>query len=151
MAKLFPVLKKWIQWWNLQKGQIFNTFHRAGHSGINLAEMGNTGWKHWKPLTLVDACFDNTAMQVRQEEDSKLFYVNESTSRGHAPSLKKRVAKEHKAQEERAAMYIEILGDRVALLSQADELHKLNYKPPKASGFKPPNLLFKTVHFELPV
>ena len=52
VAKIAPVLEKWIEWWHLRRSHIFGPFRTCGLPGVNSAEQGNSSWKSKKPLQL---------------------------------------------------------------------------------------------------
>ena len=69
LAKIAPVLEKWIEWWHLRRSHIFCPFRTPGLPGVNLTEQGNSSWKPKKPLRLVHAAKNDTVTMVLQEEE----------------------------------------------------------------------------------
>ena len=128
-----------MNWWHSRRKHIFPAYRGCGYSGLNLSEPGNSAWKTRKPLRLVDACLEDCATQVRQEEDLNLFYSHEGPAMGKAPDTATTTAKEKRDQVKRAQAYAEIIHDKGALLKQADEMANPSvFIPASAAKHRPP-------------
>ena len=44
IAKVYPTIESWIDWWHECRKHIFGPFCGAGLPGVNLSEQGNAGW-----------------------------------------------------------------------------------------------------------
>ena len=43
IAKVYPGIESWIDWWHEQRKHMFGPFHGAGLPGVNLSKQGNAG------------------------------------------------------------------------------------------------------------
>ena len=63
VAKLYPEIVNWINWWHERQSHIFPPFRGGSLPGVNLSEQGNAGWKKW-PMSLVRAAKEDFATMV---------------------------------------------------------------------------------------
>ena len=67
IAKVYPAIDSWIDWWHKHRKHIFGPFHSAGLPSVNLSEQGNAGW-HTRTLQLVHAAkYDMASMTSARE------------------------------------------------------------------------------------
>ena len=92
IAKLYPEIVNWIDWWHERQKHIFAPFRGGGLPGVNFSEQGNAGWKRW-PMSLVRAAKEDFATMVLQERWMHMFNNNLQASDGCGPSQADREAK----------------------------------------------------------
>ena len=124
VAKIAPVLEKWIEWWHLRRSHIFGPFRTPGLTGVNLAEQGNSSWKPKKPLWLVHAAKNDTTTMVLQEEELYEFMRNMTTSTGKGPSDAICKARWRVEQLNVAEEFIEIFDDIEVVMLEGQEANQ---------------------------
>ena len=85
IAKVYPTIESWIDWWHECRKHIFGPFHGAGLPGVNLSEQGNAGWCT-RTLQLVHAAKYDTATMILQEKQLFKFECNIEKTSGRGPS-----------------------------------------------------------------
>ena len=131
VAKLYPEIVNWINWWHERRSHIFVPFRGGGLPGVNLSEQGNAGWKR-RPMSLVRAAKEDFATMVLQERRMHMFHNNLQASDGHGPSQADREAKFRGQQEREAEEFVNILDDDYAIILEAVQSENPEYHLPKA-------------------
>ena len=132
MAKLYPEIVNWIDWWHERRSHIFVPFRGGGLPDVNLSKQGNAGWKRW-PMSLVRAAKEDFATMVLQERPMHMFNNNLQASDGHSPSQADREAKFRAQQEREAEEFVNILDDDYAIILGAVQSENHEYHLPKAA------------------
>ena len=139
VAKIAPVLEKWLEWWHLRRSHIFGPFRTPGLPGVNLAEKGNSSWKPKKPLWLVHAAKNDAATLVLQEEELYEFMRNMTTSTGKGLLDAIRKARWGVEQLNVAKDFVKIFDDIEAVMLEGQEANQpSSYQPKQWASFKPP-------------
>ena len=118
LAKLYPEIVNWINWWHERRSHIFVPFRGGGLPGVNLSKQGNAGWKR-QPMSLVRAAEEDCATMVLQERCMHMFHNNLQASDGRGPSQADREAKFRGQQEREAEEFVNILDDEYAIILEA--------------------------------
>ena len=80
IAKVYPAIDSWIDWWHKHRKHIFGPFCGAGLPSVNLSEQGNAGCCT-RTLRLVHAVKYDMATMILQEKQLFKFECNiENTS-----------------------------------------------------------------------
>ena len=138
IAKAYPEVAKWIDWWHTRRYHIFTPFRFAGLPGCNLAEAGNAGWK-MPTMRLVDAAKYDVSTMIWMEEQIYKFNRNLGSSIGRAPNRAARDAKDRDGQMCVAEGFAKIVKDRKAMLREAESImNPPFYLPPGKNTHKPP-------------
>ena len=134
VAKLYPNIESWIDWWQERQNHIFTPFRGGGLPGVNLSEQGNAGWKRHM-MSLVRAAKDDFATMVLQERcmQMHMFNNNLQASDGRGPSQSKLRAK----QEREADEFVDILDDDYAIILEAIQSENPEYNCPKLLKNRP--------------
>ena len=132
VAKLYPEIVNWINWWHERRSHIFASFRGGGLPGVNLSEQGDAGWKRW-PMSLVRAAKEDFAMMVLQERRMHVFHNHLQASDGHGPSQADREAKFRGQQEREVEEFVNILDDEYAIILEAVQSKNPEYHLPKTA------------------
>ena len=132
VAKLYPEIVNWINWWHERRSHIFAPFRGGGLPGVNLSKQGNAGWKRW-PMSLVRPAKEEFATMVLQERQMHMFNNNLQASDGHGPSQADREAKFRAQQEREAEEFVNILDDEYVIMLEAVQSENPEYHLPKAA------------------
>ena len=139
VAKLYPEIVNWIDWWHERQSHIFVPFRGGGLPGVNLSKQGNAGWKR-RPMSLVRAAKEDFATMVLQERQMHMFNNNLQVSDGHGPSQADREAKFRAQQEREAEEFVNILDDEYVIRLEAVQYENPEYNLPKAAEKHRPKL-----------
>ena len=131
VAKIAPMLEKWIEWWHLRRSYILGPFRTPGLPGVYLAEQGNSSWKPKKPLQLVHAAKNDIAAMVLQEEELYEFMRNMKTSISKGPSDAIHKARWRVEQLHVAKDFIKIFDDIEAVILKGQEANQPSSCQPK--------------------
>ena len=99
IADMFSAYGNSLDWYYARRMHLFPAFRDGLHSGLNLAEVGNSSWKPKVRLSLVSAAYDDTNTMLQQEADYKRFKEGENFTRGKAKNDIQRVSLEKKAAD----------------------------------------------------
>ena len=80
IAEMFPEVGNFLDWYYARRIHLFPAFREALHSGLNLAEVGNSSWKPKHKLSLVAAAKDDITSMLQQEADYKKIQTRRGTS-----------------------------------------------------------------------
>ena len=108
------------------------------HSGLNLAEVGNSSWKPKHRLSLVAAAKDDITSMLQQEADYKKFKLRENFTRGKGQTDIQRATLEKRYQMEQGRSFAEMLTNTAALQMQmASEKDPPHFMPNRSTSHKP--------------
>ena len=101
----------WFLWWEERRFHIVPAFRGFNLSGLNLAESGQSGMKPKtrKKLRLIDAAYKDCSQMMRQDEMYKAYIGNISKEIGKGLNIRQIQERDHRAQEERAKKYADVL------------------------------------------
>ena len=137
IAKMYPGIESWIDWWHKRRKHIFGPFHGAGLPGVNLSEQGNTGW--WtRTLHLAHAAKYDTTTMILQEKQMFKFEHNIEKTSGRGPSQGVRMAHDKAEQIKLAEDFVAIASDEEALEQEAMEAENPSWYIPKKKTNRPP-------------
>ena len=91
IAKVYPEITSWIDWWNECHKHIFGPFHGGGLPGVNLSEQGNVGWRS-STMRLVHATKCDVTSMILQNKKLFKFNWNMEKSNGKGPSQGMRIS-----------------------------------------------------------
>ena len=136
----YPDMNSWRNWWHARRSHIFAAFRGIGYTGVNLAEMGNSGWKRPKPLPLVVACRDDIATMIQQEEDLSMYFkTQDGKAKGKGPNRRTKAKKLRKQQMDVALDFSSFIGDREATQRRAEEVNQpTTFMPGPKASHRPP-------------
>ena len=141
LGEKYPCIKGPLNWWHVHRWHVFGAF-RGGptHSGVNLAEIGNTSWKTTgSNLSLLAAAKDDIATFILQDEEIQQ-HRSYLTSRGKGPSDLELAANERRKQELEAQGLAQIVTDRESLRMQIEgEKNPQYFMPAEKAMHKPPS------------
>ena len=138
IAKVYPAIESWIDWWNERRKHIFGPFRGAGLPGVNLSEQGNAGWRT-RTLRLAHAAKYDVASMVLQEKQIFKFENNIEKTCGRGPSQAVRMARDKGDQIKLAEDFVEIASDEEALEQEALEAENPSwYIPKRKTKHRPP-------------
>ena len=101
---LVPAAKGGLQWWLARRYNLFPVFRGYCMASVNLAEIGHSTLKKKKPLTLVDAAWEDVCTTILQEQEHSSF-LSGGARQGKGPTNTLLAMKSKKAQLKRSATY----------------------------------------------
>ena len=104
----YPQVGSFLDRYYVRRSHLFQAFRGGIHSGLNLAEVGNSKWKH-KTISLVKAATDYICSMLKQETDLKRFNEGQNFQRGYAPNDIQRATKEKRRQMEHGRSFADLL------------------------------------------
>ena len=138
LCKNHKKTRNWCQWWHSRRAHLFQAFKGSAYSGSNVAEIGNAMWVRGKPLTLIDAAFDDMATIICLEQEVKKYMEGKSRVTGKAPTERDIVAKEHSKQLKRAKEMGKSLKSIEAMKMHASEVRTPSiFLPSNAARHRP--------------
>ena len=120
IALLSPDFGNSLDWYYARRIHLFPAFREGLHSGLNLAEVGNSAWKPKTRLSLVAAAYDDINTMLQQEADYRRFKEGQNFTRGKGKTDMQRAAQEKRLQMEKGRSYADLLGNRAALEMQRE-------------------------------
>ena len=115
IAEMFPEVGNFLDWYYARRIHLFPAFRQALHSGLNLAEVGNSSCKPKHRLSLVAAAKDDITSMLQQEADYKKFKLGENFTRGKGQTDIQRATLEKRYQMEQGRSFAEMLTNTAAL------------------------------------
>ena len=138
IAEMFPEVGNFLDWYYARRIHLFPAFREALHSGLNLAEVGNSSWKPKHKLSLVAAAKDDITSMLQQEADYKKFKLGENFTRGKGQTDIQRATQEKRYQIEQGRAFAEMLTNTAALQMQmASEDDPPHFMPNRNARHKP--------------
>ena len=138
ISDMFPAYGNSLDWYYARSMNLFPAFRDGLHSGLNLAEVGNSSWKLKVRLSLVAAAYDDTNTMLQQEADYKRFQEGENFTRGKAKNDMQRASLEKRQQMEQGRAYTELFANEAALRMQKEgESNPPYFLPNSGSRHKP--------------
>ena len=138
IAEMFPEVGNFLDWYYARRIHLFPAFREALHSGLNLAEVGNSSWKPKHRLSLVAAAKDDITSMMQQEADYKKFKLGENFTRGKGQTDIQRATLEKRYQMEQGRSFAEMLTNTAALQMQmASEEDPPHFMPNRSASHKP--------------
>ena len=138
IAEMFPEVGNFLDWYYARRIHLFPAFRQALHSGLNLAEVGNSSWKPKHRLSLVAAAKDDITSMLQQEADYKKFKLGENFTRGKGQTDIQRATLEKRYQMEQGRSFAEMLNNTAALQMQmASEEDPPHFMPNRSASHKP--------------
>ena len=139
---MFPQIGSFLDWYYARRIHLFPAFRKTLHSGLNLAEVGNSKWKRemgrQTKLSLVAAAENDINTMLQQEADYIRFREGQHFSRGRGPTDVQRASKEKRFQIEQGRAFGEILANHAALeMQRASEADPPYFMPSRGSKHKP--------------
>ena len=104
ITALVPAVQVGLRWWLARRYNLFPIFRGFCISSLNLAEIGHSTLKKKKPLTLVDAAWEDVCTAILQEQEHRAFLQGMSRS-GKGPSATELATKSKKQQMKRSKDY----------------------------------------------
>ena len=114
IAQKCPVIISKLNWWHVRRWHVFGAF-RTGptHTGVNLAEIGNSAWKtSGSNLTLLAAAKDDVTLFILQDEAIQCHQTSAIMVGGQGPNDLQRAALERNKQRAKARGLAEIVTSR---------------------------------------
>ena len=134
----YPQVGSFLDWYYVRRSHLFQAFRGGIHSGLNLAEVGNSKWKHKTRLSLVKTATDDICSMLKQEADLKRFNEGQNFQRGYAPNDIQRATKEKRRQMKHGRSFADLLENQAALQMQMDyEDNPEYFIPNKRAKHKP--------------
>ena len=124
VAKLYPDIESWIDWWHERRSHIFVPFRGGGLPGVNLSEQGNAGWIRCM-MSPIRAAKEDFATMVLQERRMYMFNNNLQASDGKG-AQSSRELKLRAQQEMEADEFVDILDNDYAIIRVPTFLHSQN-------------------------
>ena len=138
ISDMFPAYGSSLDWYYARRMHLFPAFREGLHSGLNLAEVGNSSWKPKVRLSLVAAAYDDTNTMLQQESDYKRFKEGENFTRGKGKNDMQRAAQEKRMQMEQGRAYAELFSNEAALRMQREgEANPPYFLPNSSARHKP--------------
>ena len=141
IAQNSPEIISKLNWWHVRRWHVFGAF-RTGptHTGVNLAEIGNSAWKtSGCQLTLLAAAKDDVTLFIIQDEAIQQHRTSAIMVGGQGPNDLQRAALERKKQRTEARGLAQIVTSREALKLQLEMQENPEYFiPGEKSSHKPP-------------
>ena len=135
IADMFVGVSGFLDWWDARKWHVFAAFRDGLHSGINLAEAGNSKWKPpVTKLSLVKAAKNDIATMLQQESDMRKFEDGEDCPRGRGMTDIQRATKEKRQQIEQGREFGQMLSNSAALAMQTAAERDPDYFIPNKSA-----------------
>ena len=135
-----PQMKPFLEWWSARRYHIAPAFRRHGHTGVNLAEIGNSQWSPSHKLRLVDAMKDDLAVVMLQDEELIAFDNETGRSTGTGPTAFARSRRDMREQVTRAMEIATLVMEEGALphekAAMAEE-QKDFFRPAKSGKHRP--------------
>lgn len=141
MGEAHPGLKPFLTWWEARKYHIVPAFRKAGHPGVNLAEIGNSQWTGSHKMSLFEAVKDDLGSVYILEEDILSFDSGKAKSRGRGPNTHMKQAKTLVAQLKAAKEIKDIFPSVAATEACASEAYvdvAPLFKPSSRASHKAP-------------
>ena len=85
IANIFRDISQWLMWWDARKYDMFQVFRCCGYSNITLAESGNSMFKCYIELQLLEAAWDDTSTMLTQIHEFNSFLTQVTSSCGKGP------------------------------------------------------------------
>ena len=145
IAKVYPEITSWIDWWNECHKHIFGPFHGGGLPGVNLSEQGNAGWRS-STMRLVHAAKYDVASMILQNKKLFKFNQNMEKSDGKGPSQGMRISHDWGDQCKIGEDFVDILSDEEALEDEANEAENPTWFLPKGKTRHQPPVTKFTLH-----
>ena len=138
IADMFSAYGNSLDWYYARRMHLFPAFRDGLHSGLNLAEVGNSSWKPKVRLSLVSAAYDDTNTMLQQEADYKRFKEGENFTRGKAKNDTQRASLEKRQQMEQGRAYAELFANQAALQMQREgQANPPHFLPNSGAKHKP--------------
>ena len=138
IANMSPQYGNSLDWYYARRMHLFPAFREGLHSGLNLAEVGNSAWKPKSRLSLVTAAYDDINTMLQQEADYKRFKEGQNFTRGKGKTDMQRAAQEKRKQMEQGRAYAELLGNEAAIQMQREgEANPPYFLPNRGAQHKP--------------
>ena len=135
IAALYPDFKAFVDWWDARRFHVFAVFRDFSLPGVNLAEIGNAGWKRSGKLSLVEAARDDiTTMLVQEREYLDFSREDIPAPSGRGPTDKKRTVKSRKKQMQMGKEVSEMLMLPEAVDAELRELRNPEFFKPNAKA-----------------
>lgn len=112
----------WKRFWRDRRSTSFAPFRMDGVPGVNLAEQANAGWSRKTKLTLVEGASDDVTTMIQQNGRIKSIMANRGGTGGRAKTQHEKTVEFHAREKKRAADFIAIFDDPVALQRNMDAL-----------------------------
>ena len=109
-----PEAGNFLDWHYVRRLRTFPAFRSALHSGVNIAEIGNSLWKPEHKLALVVEASNDINRMMQVEADYKKFSSGESFLRGQAPTDVQRATAERRFQMEQGRAFADLLRNQAA-------------------------------------
>ena len=145
IAKVYPEITSWIDWWNECCKHIFGPFRGGGLPGVNLSEQGNAAWRS-STMRLVHAAKYDVASMILQNKKLFKFNWNMEKSDGKGPSQGMRISRDRGDQCKIGEDFVDILSDEEALEDEANEGENPTWFLPKGKTRHRPPVTKFTFH-----
>ena len=147
---LVPAAKGGLQWWLARRYNLFPVFRGYCMASVNLAEIGHSTLKKKKPLTLVDAAWEDVCTTILQEQEHSAF-LSGGARQGQGPTNTQLAIKSKKAQLKRSATYQKAFQNKDFHLSDEGG----NFIPMKRAKHRPnedihPDVQGESVQVDIP-
>ena len=139
LAKMFPAVGNFVNWWDDRRYTIFDAFRGQHFKRSNLAEPAHLILKRRKgPLWLVEACSDDVAQFILDGEKMSAFLQQEAPSTGQGPSQREVADRSRREQMRRAVEFGKLLKSRTNLQDEIAEAENPSiYQPRGRSRHRP--------------
>ena len=139
IADMYPDSRHFLLWWDARRYHVFKAFRELDCPGMNLAEVGNSGWKPKHGLSLVVAAKDDAASMTAQVGQYVRFRQGDYHNKGKGPTYLAKAQKAVKEQMCKARAFGCMFENATALAEQMiEEQHPNFFKSNKTCSHKPP-------------
>ena len=114
-------ISNWVDWWHARRYHLFPVFRGFSLSSLNLAEIGHSTLKRNRPLSLVDAAWEDVCSMIIQEQFTQ-FLEGRGKSMGRGPSTASQAAKDKRAQSKRAKEYVQSFNENNFTIGDGEDV-----------------------------
>lgn len=111
-GSLVPCITSWINWWTARRYHIFPIFRGYDLTCVNMAEIGQSGMKRNKKVSLGEAAEQDVAYSMQQDAEYMQFNEGIGRSSGKGPTVAQEAAIEKRKQMRRAEEFVDQFKER---------------------------------------
>ena len=89
ICALVPAIDGQVKWWLAHRYNLFPLFRGYCLTSLNMAKIGHSTLKKKKPLSLVDAAWEDVCTSIMQEQEQSAFLEGCARSSGRGPTATK--------------------------------------------------------------